>query len=44
MVSDEVVGRLWHYLPDLQRLWEEKAASALTPNPEPASLLRGCGP
>lgn len=40
MVSDEVIRRLSHYLPDLQRLWEEEAASALTPGPEPASLLR----
>ncbi|MEZ0606625.1 NB-ARC domain-containing protein [Paraburkholderia sp. IW21] len=40
IVSDAVVRRLSHYLPDLQRLWEEEAASALTPGPEPASLLR----
>ena len=38
--SDEVVRRLSHYLPDLQRLWDEEAASALTPSPEAASLLR----
>jgi hypothetical protein len=36
LVSDEAVRRLSHYLPDLQRLWEEEAASALTPSIEPA--------
>ena len=40
MVNDEVVRRLSHYLPDIQRIWEEEAASALTPAPDPASLSR----
>ncbi|MCP4564153.1 MAG: hypothetical protein GY873_37475 [Bosea sp.] len=40
MVSDQVVRRLSHYLPDLQRLWEEEAASALAPRPDSTSLLR----
>jgi tetratricopeptide (TPR) repeat protein len=40
MVSDQVVRRLSHYLPDLQRLWDEEAASGLAPRPEPSSLPR----
>lgn len=40
MVSDRVLRQLSHYLPDLQRLWEEEAASGLAPRPEPSSLPR----
>ncbi len=40
MVSDRIVRRLSQYLPDLQRLWEEEAASGLAPRPEPTSLPR----
>lgn len=40
MVSDQVVRQLSPYLPDLQRLWEEEAASGLARRPEPSSLAR----